>query len=154
MQSRRRQADEAERALRQLRGRLVDVGRKRERLQRLLAEAGEAASGEAADGGADAADGPAGAPAACELHDPKYTMRADPGAFKRLHKQAGLRYVEPAPEARRRGEPAQLHWFDRNGVDQGPSYQQQWHRVDAELRAHLDARHLRPPTGSSVIAAG
>ena len=97
---------------------------------------------------------PAGAPAACELHNPKYTMRADPSAFKRLHKQAGLRYVEPAPEARRRGEPAQLHWFDRNGVDQGPSYQQQWHRVDAELRAHLDARHLRPPTGSSVIVAG
>ena len=87
---------------------------------------------------------PAGASAACELHDPKYTMRADPSAFKRLHKQAGLRYVEPA----------QLHWFDRNGVDQGPSYQQQWHRVDAELRAHLDARHLRPPTGSSVIVAG
>jgi hypothetical protein len=90
----------------------------------------------------------AGASDACALHDPTYTMRADPNAFRRLHQQAGLRYVEPSPEARRRGEPAQLHWFDRSGVSQGPSYQQQWHRVDAELRAHLEARHVQPPPGS------
>lgn len=90
----------------------------------------------------------AGASDACALHDPTYTMRADPNAFRRLHQQAGLRYVEPSPEARRRGEPAQLHWFDRSGVSQGPSYQQQWHRVDAELRAHLEARHVQPPPES------
>ena len=44
----------------------------------------------------------AGASDACALHDPTYTMRADPNAFRRLHQQAGLRYVEPSPEARRR----------------------------------------------------
>ena len=83
---------------------------------------------------------PPGAQEACSLRNPTYNMRAAPDAFRQLHRQAGLRYVEPTPDARRRGEEAQLHFFDRGGVSQGPSYLQGWHRVDAELRAHLEAR--------------